>query len=97
MIDRILDKYYSNKLKHRIDFILSFYNIDYKFESDKTFVNVEIKARQYSKLYYERIYTWRIDNSLENLIDIDNVIKTISNNVNEYIAYNKIEKRWINE
>lgn len=66
MITKILDNYFSEKFKRRIELCLSIYNLDIKFEDDKYEVRLLAKPRKHKEYTY--IYSWGKRSSLNEYI-----------------------------
>jgi len=84
MIEKMLDKYYTNKLKDIISTDLITYYLDYQFKEDSDLLYVYVKKKKYDKKHYEILYTFRKRQIITLLFDLEKLSKLIKERVDFY-------------
>lgn len=89
MINKILDKYYSNKLNKYIEGLLLFYTPSFKIEKQKNRVYVYIKKYKYKDEYYKEIFNYNLEDSLFIFTNIKKLDEIINERCKAYMEENK--------
>jgi hypothetical protein len=89
MIDKILDKYYARKVVWYLMDALSVFYIDKKIVKTKNHIGIWVKERKLKDKYYEQIYNLRLENSVYNLLHIDDLVKEIKEEARNYLKKEK--------
>ena len=84
MITKILDNYYTNKLKEFINNEFLTWNLDLKFQKDGEFIDVCIKKRIYDEKMYRRIFYFSKEMAFYWLCKQDELEKLIDERINIY-------------
>ena len=92
MIEKMLDKYYTKKLKDYISsYMTNWFIIDTRIVETKYYILLQIKKPHYKDETYITIHRFHKSNSIYYLLDIKNVCKDIKESVNRYLEENKGE------
>lgn len=89
IIEKRLDRYYSNKLMKEItDSIRFIFDLDFKTEREENRFIMYVKKRKYKDSEYEAIIHFRYDEAIIHLIRIDETRKYVRKLVEDYIKTN---------
>ena len=85
MIEKMLDKYFTKKLKNRISTYMMYWYIDTRFIKKADHIILQIKRPHYKDETYTTIYDFYECSSIYYLLDIENVCKDLEESVNKYL------------
>lgn len=85
MIEKILDKYLTKKLKKYISTYLLYWYVDSRFVKKGDCIKLQIKKPHYKDETYTTIYYFYEFNSLYYLLDREKLCKEIEESVNKYL------------
>jgi hypothetical protein len=91
MIEKMLDKYFTKKLKKHISTYMLHWYIDTRFIEKADHIILQIKKPHYKDETYTTIYDFYEFNSIYYLLDIKNVRKDLEESVNKYLEEYKGE------
>jgi hypothetical protein len=89
IIEKILDRYYANKLsKEIIDSFIFIYGVDFRIKRCEDRIEICVKKCKYKETEYKAIIHFRLDEAIIHLMRIDETRKYVRELIEEYIEKN---------
>lgn len=85
MIEKILDKYFTKKLKNYASSYLLRWFIDTKFIEKNNFIELQIKKPHYKDELFKAIYSFNKSDALYYLLHFDQICKELKKCVVDYL------------
>ena len=83
VIDKIIDKYFMNKLKSNISDLFIFYGLNTEYIESKDYITLYIKREGENITYHREVCNFKKDRALEYMLDFDTTISDYFNGVLE--------------
>ena len=84
MIEIILDRYFTNKYKKYIEFLVMHYNLDYKFKRKNRKTTFYIKKRKYKD--YTEVYSFYDTDTFQFLVEQEETKRIIERCIQLYLG-----------
>ena len=86
MIDKILDNYYTRKLKYYVKKICNYrlYRLDLKYEIKNGYLKMFVKKKKYNKKQYQLVFSVSKKDSLLYLVAIQDLLNQINKFLDNY-------------
>ncbi len=84
MIERILDNYYTKKLKRYLDRILMIYYIDHRYIETNENLELQIKKLEYNDEQYKSITTYKKKDIFIHLCNTDDLYAILKSRLDKY-------------
>lgn len=86
MIDKILDNYYTRKLKYYVKKICNYrlYRLDLKYEIKNGYLKMFVKKKKYNKKQYQLVFSVSKKDSLLYLVGIQDLLNQINKFLDNY-------------
>lgn len=83
MIEKIMDRYFTNKYKKYIEFIIMHYNLDYKFKRKNGETTFYIKKKIYKD--YTKVYSFYDTDTFQFLLEQEETKRIIQHCIELYL------------
>lgn len=86
MIDKILDNYYTRKIKYYVQVLCNYrlYRLDLKYEIKNDYLKMYAKKKKYNKKQYQIVFSISKKDSLLYLVEIKDLLEQINKFLDNY-------------
>ena len=86
MIDKILDNYYTRKIKYYVEGLCNYrlYRLDLKYEIKNGYLKMFVKKKKYNKKQYQLVFSVSKKDSLLYLVGIQDLLNQINKFLDNY-------------